>query len=78
LRERRFRREQAARRPTASAGWWLFGAVCGLALVGIVIDTLRAKGGGSLSLVIYLAMGWLILFALDPIIAVLPRWASDC
>ena len=40
--------------------------------MGIVIDTLRGEGGGSLSLVIYLAMGWLILFALDPIIAVLP------
>ena len=43
-----------------------------LALLGIVIDTLRGEGGGSLSLVIYLTMGWLIVLALDPIIAALP------
>lgn len=55
-----------------ATGWWLFGTVWGLALVGIVIDTLRGKGGGILSVVIYLAMGWLILFALDPVIAALP------
>ena len=53
-------------------GWWLFGAVWGLALMGIVIDTLRGEGGGMVSVIIYLIMGWLILFALDPIIAVLP------
>jgi len=55
-----------------AAGWWLFGAIWGLALLGIVIDTLRGKGGHALSVVIYLFMGWLILFALDPIIAALP------
>jgi len=55
-----------------ATGWWLFGAVWGLALLGIVIDTLRGEGGGSLSLVIYLTMGWLIVLALDPIIAALP------
>jgi hemolysin III len=53
-------------------GWWLFGAIWGLALLGIVIDTLRGKGGGILSVVVYLIMGWLIVFALDPIIAALP------
>lgn len=55
-----------------ASGWWLFGAIWGLALLGIVIDTLRGKGGHVLSVVIYLFMGWLILFALDPIIAALP------
>jgi hemolysin III len=34
-------------------GWWLFGAIWGLALLGIVIDTLRGKGGSILSVVIY-------------------------
>ncbi len=55
-----------------ATGWWLFGSVWGLALLGIVIDTLRGGGGGRLSVVIYLVMGWLILFALDPIITALP------
>ncbi|WP_295444201.1 hemolysin III family protein [uncultured Thiodictyon sp.] len=53
-------------------GWWLFGAVWGLALLGMVIDTLRGKGGRGLSVAIYLLMGWLIVFALRDIIAALP------
>jgi hemolysin III len=53
-------------------GWWLFGAVWGLALLGITIDTLRGDGGRLLSVAIYLIMGWLIVFALNPIIAALP------
>jgi hemolysin III len=55
-----------------ATGWWLFGAVWGLALLGIVIDSLRGEGGGLLSVAIYLVMGWLIVFAFDPIIAALP------
>ena len=57
-------------------GWWLFGAVWGLAVFGILIDTLRGEGGRLLSVAIYLLMGWLIVFALGPIIAALPRPAS--
>jgi len=37
----------------------------GAGAAGIVIDTLRGEAG-QLSLVIYLTMGWLIVFALDP------------
>ena len=55
-----------------ATGWWLFGAVWGLALLGILIDTLRGEGGRILSVVIYLTMGWLIVLALDPIMAALP------
>ncbi|MGE5155570.1 MAG: PAQR family membrane homeostasis protein TrhA [Bdellovibrio bacteriovorus] len=55
-----------------ATGWWLLGAVWGLALLGILIDTLRGEGGRILSVVIYLIMGWLIVLALDPIIAALP------
>lgn len=55
-----------------ATGWWLFGAVWGLALLGITIDTLRGDGGRLLSVAIYLIMGWLIVFALNPIIAALP------
>lgn len=55
-----------------ATGWWLFGAVWWLALLGILIDTLRGEGGRILSMVIYLTMGWLIVLALDPIIAALP------
>ena len=53
-------------------GWWLFGAVWGLASCGIVMDTVRGGGGGLWSVMIYLLMGWLILLALDDIMAALP------
>jgi hemolysin III len=53
-------------------GWWLFGAVWTLALIGILLDSIPRKGGRILSLLIYLGMGWLVLFALGPLIAALP------
>ena len=58
-----------------ATGWWLFGAVWTLAVVGIVQDSIPRKGGRLLSLLIYLGMGWLVLFALGPLIAALPAAA---
>jgi len=55
-----------------ATGWWLFGAVWGLALVGIILDSLPRTGSRLWSLVIYLVMGWLIVFALGPLIDALP------
>ena len=56
----------------SKTGWWLFGAVWGLALIGMITDTLRGGGGRLLSVCIYLLMGWLIVLALGDIIAALP------
>ncbi len=56
----------------SKTGWWLFGAVWGLALIGMITDTIRGEGGRLLSVCIYLLMGWLIVFALGGIIAALP------
>jgi hemolysin III len=55
-----------------TTGWRMFAAVRSLALIGMVLDSLPRKGPRVLSLVIYLAMGWLVLFALGPLIAALP------
>jgi hemolysin III len=54
-----------------STGWWLFGAVWSLALIGMILDSLPRKGPRILAIIIYLTMGWLVLFALDPLIAAL-------
>jgi len=54
-------------------GWWLFGAVWSLAAVGMVLDAWRRHGARVLSIAIHLTMGWLVLFALDPLLAALPR-----
>ncbi len=53
-------------------GWWMFGAIWGLAVFGIVLDALPRRGPRVVPLIIYLVMGWLCVFALDPIIAALP------
>lgn len=62
----------------SSLGWWMFGTIWGLAVFGIVLDALPRKGARVIPLIIYLVMGWLCLFALDPIIEALPsegfRW----
>ena len=59
-------------------GWWMFGAIWGLAVFGIVLDALPRKGARVVPIIIYLVMGWFCLFALNPMIAALPpegfRW----
>ena len=53
------------------AGWTLFGAVWGLALLGIAQECWIARGMRLTSLVIYLLMGWIAIFALEPLIQAL-------
>jgi hemolysin III len=48
-------------------GWSLFGAVWGLAAVGIVQEVWLARGARLPSLVIYVLMGWLAVVALGPL-----------
>lgn len=51
-------------------GWSIFGAVWGLAIAGIILDSLPQKGQGQriLPLIIYIFMGWLIIIALKPLL----------
>lgn len=56
-----------------ATGWWLFGTVWALAILGVLIKTLwKGKRDHWISTVLYLAMGWLILFALGPLVRGLP------
>ena len=52
-------------------GWALLWAVWALALVGIVQECWIAKGKRLTSLAIYVLMGWLAIFTLDPLFAAL-------
>jgi len=54
-------------------GWWLFGAIWGLAVIGLVLDALPRRGARVLPVIIYLVMGWLIVLAINPLLAVFPR-----
>ncbi len=53
-------------------GWWLFGVIWGLAVVGMALEALPQKGNRILSIVVYVLMGWLVLVALKPLLAALP------
>lgn len=54
-------------------GWTLFGLIWGLALSGIALKIFFIGRLKALSIVLYLAMGWLIVFALKPLITMLDR-----
>ena len=51
-------------------GWSLLGVVWGLAALGVVQEIWLARGARILSLVLYVAMGWLAL------VAVVPLWRA--
>ena len=44
-------------------------------MVGIVLDAWPARGRRIIPVAIYIVMGWLCLFALDPLLAAIP-WAG--
>ncbi len=54
-------------------GWTLFGVVWSLALLGIVQELWYARRGRVLSLLIYLAMGWLAIVRIGPLIDAVGR-----
>ncbi len=59
-------------------GWQLFAAVWSLAAFGIVHSALRPDGGGTgMQVVICLAMGWLCMFGIDPLMAAFPTGGFD-
>ena len=48
-------------------GWALFGAIWGLALAGVIYKAVAAFRYPIISTVIYVAMGWLVLIAVQPL-----------
>ncbi|MBY0445098.1 MAG: hemolysin III family protein [Burkholderiales bacterium] len=55
-----------------SLGWTIFGVNWALAIFGIVQENILGKRTRILSLGIYVVMGWLIIFAIKPLMAALP------
>src|SRR5687768_11415450 len=48
-------------------GWTLFGIVWTLAILGVVLKSVRGAGTTRLSVVLYLGMGWLAVVAVKPL-----------
>ncbi len=55
-----------------SWGWSIFAVIWGLAILGIVLDSLHKRRPRIIPVVIYLLMGWLCLVALGPLMKALP------
>jgi hemolysin III len=55
-------------------GWTLFGIVWGLAVVGVVLQSIGGAKYQRLSTILYLAMGWLIIIAVKPLWLNMPSW----
>ena len=53
-------------------GWSLFGVVWSLAVFGIVFKSFHVKRFKVFSNAVYLAMGWLVVIAIQPMIKTLP------
>ncbi len=53
-------------------GWWMFGAIWSLAVLGLVLDALPRQGARIIPMIIYFVMGWLIVLAIKPLLVALP------
>lgn len=51
-----------------SWGWTLFGLVWGLAILGVVLETVIKQRIKWLSISLYLGLGWLVLIAIRPLL----------
>jgi len=58
-----------------TVGWTLFGVECFFCLVGITFKSVYGHKYAALSGAFYLIMGWLIIFAIEPLIANFPPYA---
>ncbi|MBI3043637.1 MAG: hemolysin III family protein [Betaproteobacteria bacterium] len=55
-------------------GWTLFGLVWALAIAGTVFKVLGGVRYTTFSTWVYLAMGWLVLIAIEPVWTLVPKW----
>lgn len=49
-------------------GWWIFGISWSIAIVGVVLKLFFTGRFDILSTILYVAMGWLIIFAYTPLV----------
>jgi len=54
-----------------SWGWWLFGIVWSLAVIGMLQEIKPRSEARVLSIIIYAVMGWVVLVAVKPLLAAL-------
>lgn len=56
----------------SALGWVLFGIVWGAAVIGIVLNSIDLEKFSKISVVCYIAMGWVIIIAVKPLMNAMP------
>jgi len=51
--------------------WWIFGAIWGLAVLGVTLTAIDRKRFAKFAIVCYLGMGWMAMFRINRLIEVL-------
>lgn len=57
----------------SSLGWTLFGIVWGAAIIGIVLNSIDLEKFRKPSVVCYVMMGWVVIFAIKPLLSAMPK-----
>ena len=57
----------------SAGGFWLLGGVWAMAIIGMVLDAVRRTGPRIGSIILYLAMGWFCVLAMDSLVVLLPQ-----
>lgn len=53
-------------------GWWIFAAVWAVTILGVVLNSISIERFNVFSQICYVAMGWVIIVAIKPLMAALP------
>lgn len=56
-----------------SLGWWLFGTIWGLAIIGIVAYCVYERRARVFTLALYLVMGWFIILVAKQLATIIPQ-----
>ncbi len=57
-------------------GWTLFGILWGVTVIGIVMNALSLNKFSKLSMVLYILMGWCVVFCVKPVVSYLGLWGT--
>ncbi len=57
-------------------GWTLFGILWGVTVLGIVMNAVSLEKSSKVSMILYLLMGWCVVFAVKPVISYIGLWGS--
>ena len=57
-------------------GWTVFGILWGVTAIGVVLNALSLKKFSKLSMVLYILMGWCVVFCVKPVVTYLGLWGT--